>query len=104
MMRRVHRVLALLIVLAGCPQPQAPHVTQHPKLVVLIVVDQLPSWAFEKQAPEFIGGFARLLRDGAYVKAAEVPYANTFTAPGHATIGTGAPPRVTGIVGNQWWR
>jgi hypothetical protein len=38
------------------------------------------------------------------VRAGELPYANTFTAPGHATIATGAPPSVHGVVGNTWYR
>lgn len=52
----------------------------------------------------FTGGFARLLREGAYVRAAELPYVNSFTAPGHATIGTGTTPKVHGVIGNQWYR
>lgn len=28
---------------------------------------------------------------------------NTETGPGHASLGTGAPPRVTGIVANRWF-
>lgn len=75
-----------------------------PKLVVLVVIDQWPTWVFEKQQHLFTGGIGRLLREGAIVMSAELPYANTFTAVGHATIGTGATPNVHGIVGNSWWR
>jgi predicted AlkP superfamily pyrophosphatase or phosphodiesterase len=75
-----------------------------PRLVVLIVIDQWPTWVFEKQKQLFTGGIGRLLREGAVVMAAELPYANTFTAVGHATIGTGTTPDVHGIVGNSWWR
>src|SRR5689334_5058054 len=70
----------------------------------MIVIDQYPSWAFSAQKHLFSGGIARLLREGAFVPEAELPYASTFTAPGHAAIGTGAPPRVSGIVGNYWFR
>ena len=98
----------MFAVLAGCPKPASlPQVYPQgarPKLVVLVVVDQLPTWAFDQQQSLFIGGFARLLREGAYVRAGEIPWANTFTAPGHAAISTGAPSRVNGIVGNQWYR
>lgn len=105
-MRRIAGLLALAL-LAGCPAPkpvpaQAP--ARAPRLVVLVVVDQLSSWAFERDRALYRGGFARLLRDGAYVRAGELPYANTFTAPGHATIATGAPPSVHGVVGNTWYR
>ena len=70
---------------------------------MLVVVDQLPVWVFERDRVLFRHGFARLQREGAYA-VAELPYANTFTAPGHATIGTGAPPSVHGIVANAWYR
>ncbi|MEJ7604087.1 MAG: alkaline phosphatase family protein [Kofleriaceae bacterium] len=74
-----------------------------PRLVVLIVIDQLPVWVFERDRGEFRHGLARLQREAAYA-VAELPYANTFTAPGHATIGTGAPPSVHGVLANQWYR
>ena len=97
----------VLAVIVGCgpalvaPNP-VPARPVRPKLVVLLVIDQLPSWAFERDRPLFRGGFARLLRDGAYATG-ELTHANTFTASGHASIGTGAPPSVHGIVGNQWY-
>ncbi|MGE0549376.1 MAG: alkaline phosphatase family protein [Kofleriaceae bacterium] len=96
-----------LAVLAGCSRPAAVVAPAHgnkPKLVVLIVVDQLPSWVFERDRGLFRHGLARLLEHGAYVPDAELPYASTFTAPGHATIGTGAPPSIHGVIGNQWYR
>ncbi len=71
--------------------------------MVLIVIDQLPSWAFERDRALFTGGLGRLIREGGYVKNGQLPYANTFTSPGHATIATGAVPRVHGVVGNTWW-
>lgn len=107
--RRVHRaiavLLALLAVVAGCRRPlPVGTAVARPRLVVLIVIDQLPTWVFEQDRALFRGGFARLLRDGALVQAAELPHANTFTAPGHATIATGAPPSEHGVIGNQWFR
>jgi hypothetical protein len=106
----VRRSLAAVLALAAAcghpattPKPVAPPPNK-PRLVVLIVIDQFPSWAFEKQKSLFTGGIARLLREGAFVPDAELPYASTFTAAGHAAISTGAPPRVSGIVGNYWFR
>lgn len=86
----------------GVPSSGSP--TAKPRLVVLIVIDQWPSWIFQRQKQLFTGGIGRLLRDGAIVEAAELPYANSFTAPGHAVLATGAVPRETGIVGNYWYR
>jgi Type I phosphodiesterase / nucleotide pyrophosphatase len=100
-MRRLAVALAALI---ACRSPAAPvPPPAPPKLVVLIVIDQLPSWAFERDRALFTGGLGRLLREGGYVRKANLPYANTFTSPGHATIATGAVPRVHGVVGNTWW-
>lgn len=102
----MHRV-ALVAFLAACSsaasRPTPVGAPSKPKLVVLIVIDQLPMWAFERDRHLFTGGLARLLRDGA-LATLELPYANTFTAPGHATIGTGVTPREHGIVGNDWYR
>lgn len=82
----------------------APGVREQPRLVVLVVIDQWPSWVFEKQQKLFTGGLRRLLREGGVVMRGELPYANTFTATGHATLATGASPNVHGIIGNYWYR
>ncbi len=105
-MRCLAAGLLALALLAGCPAPRpaAEARPAPPRLVVLIVVDQLSTWAFERDRALYRGGFARMLREGAHVRAGELPYANTFTAPGHATIGTGASPNVHGVVGNTWYR
>jgi len=84
--------------------PKSGSADTKPKLVVLIVIDQWPSWIVQEQKHLYTGGIARLLRDGAVVDDAEITYANTFTAPGHATIGSGTTPREHGIVGNYWYR
>lgn len=73
------------------------------RLVVVIIIDQLPSWSFEGDSARLDGGIARLLREGAYYPRVEIPYAITYTAPGHAAIGTGAPPAVTRILANGWY-
>lgn len=94
-----------IAVLSSCPSPSRPRATtERPKLVVLIVIDQLPAYTFEKFKPLLTHGIARLLRDGVYWHRAEYPYAYTYTAPGHAALATGAPPQVTGVIGNVWYR
>lgn len=100
----MNRVAVLLALAVACGGPQKPTRPPGPKLVVLIVVDQLPTWVFERDKALFTGGFSRMLKQGGYVRAAELPFANSFTAPGHAAIGTGAAPDVSGIVGNTWFR
>jgi Type I phosphodiesterase / nucleotide pyrophosphatase len=74
------------------------------RLVVLLVIDQLPSWSFDAALPSLDGGLARLVERGVHYPRAELPFANTFTAAGHAAIATGAPPSVTGILANEWHR
>lgn len=74
-----------------------------PKLAVVIAVDGL-SWArLEGYRPWFTAGFRRLLDEGHIERAARYQHLNTETGPGHASLGTGAPPRVTGIVTNSWF-
>jgi predicted AlkP superfamily pyrophosphatase or phosphodiesterase len=72
-----------------------------PKLVVLIVLDQLGSWVLDQQLSMLPSGSAirRAHEDGASL-IAEFPYASTQTAPGHASLSTGATPAVHGIVAN----
>lgn len=68
-----------------------------------LVVDQLAAWVAEERLPRLppSGGFARLLREGTYFVAAEMPHAVTDTAPGHALLFTGEPPRRSGIFANE---
>lgn len=102
----VRRVLVVIALLAACTRGHtpAPAVREKPRLVVLVVIDQWPSWVFEEQQQLFTGGIGRLLREGAVAIHAELPYANTLTAVGHATLATGATPNVHGVVGNYWYR
>lgn len=48
------------------------------------------------------GGFRYLLEQGMHFTNARYRHANTETAPGHATLGTGADPARHGIVANAW--
>jgi arylsulfatase A-like enzyme len=75
----------------------------HAPIVVAIVVDQLSAWVAASRWPELPkdGGFARLRREGTWVKNMRYPYAVTDTAPGHASLQTGKVPAESGIVGND---
>jgi hypothetical protein len=96
-------VAALLAACAGSPWgSQAPDPDRGPRLVVLLVIDQWPEWAFEAKRGALTGGFVRLLRDGEW-HVGEYPYATTITAVGHALLGTGEPPYRSGILANEWW-
>lgn len=72
-----------------------------PRLVVLIVLDQLGSWVLDQQLSLLPSDsvIRRAYEDGAF-HTAEFPYASTQTAPGHASLTTGVTPSVHGIVAN----
>jgi hypothetical protein len=75
-----------------------------PKLVVILVIDQFRGDYLERYHSEFSPNGFRLFTDrGAYFPACYYEYANTLTAPGHATIATGAYSAAHGIFSNQWW-
>ncbi len=89
-------VLALSVL--ACRPPLAG-----PRLAVVIVVDQMRADYVDRFDDRFIGGFARLLRDGAVFTDAHQDHAITETAPGHTTIATGDFPSHNGIVQNDWF-
>jgi predicted AlkP superfamily pyrophosphatase or phosphodiesterase len=74
-----------------------------PKLVVLLVVDQMRADYVDKFLPQWTGGLKRLVEEGAWFRDAAYPYAATETCVGHSTISTGAFPATHGMVANAWW-
>jgi predicted AlkP superfamily pyrophosphatase or phosphodiesterase len=75
-----------------------------PKLVVVIVIDQFRGDYLERYRDQFgDGGFRVFLDRGAYFTDCNYDYANTRTAPGHATLLTGSYTSGHGIVANEWW-
>ena len=86
--------------LAG-PQRRAP--TNPPKLVVLLVVDQMRADYLEKYGHQWSAGLRRLVEEGAWFQRARYPYWRTVTCAGHATISTGSFPSSHGMVGNTWY-
>src|SRR5882672_4922143 len=73
-----------------------------PKLVVMLVVDQMRADYVDKFQGQWTGGLKRLLEEGAWFRDAAYPYAATETCVGHATISTGAFPATHGMVANAW--
>jgi len=76
---------------------------QKPKLVVLLVVDQMRADYVDKFRFAWTGGLKRLVDEGAWFRNAAYPYAATETCVGHATISTGALPSSHGMISNEWW-
>src|SRR5258708_19290808 len=76
----------------------------HPRVVVVIVIDQFRGDYLERYRDQFgDGGFRLLLDHGAYFTDCNYDYANTRTAPGHSTLFTGAYTNGHGLVANEWW-
>ena len=75
-----------------------------PKLIVILVIDQFRGDYLNRDQAKFQGhGFNLFMKDGAWFTDCYYDYANTKTAPGHATIGTGAYTDGHGIDSNEWW-
>ena len=75
-----------------------------PKLVVIVVIDQFRGDYLERYRDQWgEGGFRLLLDHGADFTDCNYDYANTRTAPGHATLLTGAYSNGHGIMANEWW-
>src|SRR5580693_2532182 len=89
----------------GKPVAAKPtHAAQaRPKLIVMIVVDQMRGDYVDKFRGQWTGGLKRLVEEGAWFRDAAYPYAATETCVGHATISTGAFPATHGMVANAWW-
>src|SRR5579859_2227854 len=74
-----------------------------PKLVVMIVVDQMRADYIEKFRGQWTSGLKQIVEQSAWFREAAYPYAATETCVGHATISTGALPATHGMVANAWW-
>jgi predicted AlkP superfamily pyrophosphatase or phosphodiesterase len=74
-----------------------------PKLVVILVVDQMRADYVEHFRQQWTGGLARLVNEGAWFRQAAYPYQTTVTCAGHTTISTGAFPATSGVIANSWY-
>src|ERR1700689_1582698 len=106
--RRFHpAALATLVSVlfgVGAPVSSASAYNAQPKLIVVIVIDQFRGDYLERYHDKFgEGGFRLLLDHGANFTDCNYDYANTRTAPGHATLFTGAYSNGHGIPANEWW-
>ena len=98
------RLAALLALLLTVSAAFGSAYQASPKLVVILVIDQFRGDYLERYHDEFGSAGFRLFTDkGAYFPACYYDYANTRTAPGHATIGTGTYTSGHGIFANEWW-
>ncbi len=102
--RCVFTLLLVLLVIPWSPLALASAYDGHPRLVIILVVDQFRADYLDRYRADFKGrGFRLFLDKGAYFEDCYYDYANTKTAPGHATLGTGAYTDGHGISANSWW-
>jgi predicted AlkP superfamily pyrophosphatase or phosphodiesterase len=77
---------------------------EKPRLVIGIVIEQLKYDQLEKFRDKLgEDGIKRLINEGTYFKNASFEYMLTQSAPGHATISTGAEPSYHGITSDNWY-
>ena len=99
---RIRAALLLLLILAGAAFASAYNA--QPKLVVVIIIDQFRADYLERARDQFgPAGFRLFTERGAWFTNCAYDYANTETAPGHATLSTGAYSDAHGILANETW-
>jgi predicted AlkP superfamily pyrophosphatase or phosphodiesterase len=97
MMKKIFLVLLISVFCISNAQ-------QRPKLVVGIVVDQMKMDYLYRFSNDFSdNGFKRLMANGYTFQNMHFNYLPTYTAPGHASIYTGATPSLNGIIANSWF-
>lgn len=90
---------------AAATSPAPAPASGRGKVAVALVVDQLAAWVASERLPHLPnGGFARLRREGTWVKNMSYLHAAMETAPGHASLFSGRSPREHRIVANEVWR
>ena len=97
-------LFALLLSISICIPCRASAYDAHPKLLVILVIDQFREDYLERYRADFKGnGFDLFLDHGAYFPDCYYDYANLVTAAGHSAIATGAYSDGNGIASNEWW-
>jgi predicted AlkP superfamily pyrophosphatase or phosphodiesterase len=106
------RRIILLIPLAIVFMTAAPYVrtarsdpkTKRPKLVLVIIVDQMRADYLDRFYDLFCEkGIRHLLKNGARFTNCNYDYTPTNTAPGHSFILSGIYPGTSGIISNEWY-
>jgi len=97
-------VLLSVMIFTGLKGQGAYLPPDKPKLVIGIIVEQLRYDQIEKFRSRLSeNGIRKLLNEGTYFQNASFQYMLTQTAPGHATISTGAEPSIHGITSDSWY-
>ena len=76
---------------------------QKPKLVVVMVVDQMRPDLLTRYDSLFTGGFRWLIDHGTWLTNTHHEHGYTATGPGHFVIGSGRYPGPNGLMGNSFY-
>ncbi len=103
-MKRYTIIVILILVFVKLSGQGAYLPPDKPRLVLGIVVEELKYDQLEKFRDKLgENGIKRLINEGTYFKNASYEYMLTQSAPGHATISTGAEPSFHGITSDEWY-
>lgn len=103
-MKRYTIIFILFLAYANLSGQGAYLPPDKPRLVVGIVVEELKYDQLEKFRDRLgENGIKRLINEGTYFKNAGYEYMLTQSAPGHATVSTGAEPSFHGITSDNWY-
>ena len=103
-MHRTALLVALIFSSLGCGGPPPVLDSGKPKLVVMVVFDQMRGDYPERWRTLFGNdGFNRIRREGATFTNCRYPYGSTTTGPGHASLLSGCGPETHGIINNEWY-
>lgn len=97
-------ILMLTLIVCFVISAKSQSMSEKPKLVVGIVVDQMrQEYLYRFYNKYSQGGFKRLMNDGFMLENAHYNYVPTVTGPGHASVYTGTTPAIHGIIGNEYY-
>ncbi|MBT3496818.1 MAG: hypothetical protein HN462_06465 [Candidatus Marinimicrobia bacterium] len=80
-----------------------PSLSAKPKLVVVLVVDQMPPDLLTRFDALYTGGFRWLIDHGTWFTNTHHEHGYTATGPGHFVIGSGRYPGPNGMMGNIFY-
>lgn len=89
-------------VMSSAPQERNVTTHEHPKLTIVLVIDQFSVHYYQKLKEYISGGIKFLYENGTYYSNAWYPHSQPGTAAGHTLIGTGTVGNYHGIISN-WW-
>ena len=102
-MGRTVRIAVAIALVAASLSVHAQVAERKPKLIVLLMVDQMRADYVDKFQAQWTGGLHRLVSAGAWFRQASYPFFDTVTCAGHTTVVTGTLPSTHGMVMNEWW-